>query len=119
MLDFPLIPPDSLAMTPPDFPGLSLRLPCLSFSSPSSSPSSSSSSSSSSSFSAIVWPRKSGNRLIVSTSGAVYLALRGVVFQPFEEVKKEELMVPIASNVSHTRQRYEDLCEAAINEQIK
>ncbi|KAL6998448.1 Dysferlin [Sarracenia purpurea var. burkii] len=93
--------------------GLSLGLPCLSFSSPSSS------SSSSSSFLAIVWPRKRGNRLIVSASGAGNLALTGVVFQPFEEVKKEELMVPIASNVSLARQRYEDLCEAAINEQIK
>lgn len=45
--------------------------------------------------------------------------LTGIVFQPFEEVKKEELMVPIASDVSLARQRFAEECEAAINEQIK
>ncbi|XP_058214658.1 ferritin, chloroplastic [Rhododendron vialii] len=44
--------------------------------------------------------------------------LTGVVFQPFEEVKKEELMVPISPQISLARQRFAEDCEAAINEQI-
>jgi ferritin heavy chain len=44
--------------------------------------------------------------------------LTGVVFQPFEEVKKEELMVPISPQLSLARQRFAEDCEAAINEQI-
>lgn len=47
------------------------------------------------------------------------VSLTGVIFQPFEEVKKEVLAVPIAPNVSLARQRFEDESEAAINEQIK
>ncbi|TXG68612.1 hypothetical protein EZV62_003547 [Acer yangbiense] len=46
-------------------------------------------------------------------------ALTGVVFQPFEELKKEYLAVPITAHVSMARQTYSDECEAAINEQIK
>ncbi|KAL8206061.1 hypothetical protein R6Q57_009612 [Mikania cordata] len=42
----------------------------------------------------------------------------GVLFQPFEEVKKEEFIVPISPQKSLARQRYFDDCEAAINEQI-
>ncbi|TXG58882.1 hypothetical protein EZV62_016711 [Acer yangbiense] len=45
-------------------------------------------------------------------------ALTGVVFQPFEELKKEYLAVPITPHVSIARQTYSDECEAAINEQI-
>ncbi|OMO93205.1 Ferritin [Corchorus olitorius] len=45
-------------------------------------------------------------------------ALSGVVFQPFEEVKKAELEIPITPQVLLARQKYEDKCEAAINEQI-
>jgi ferritin heavy chain len=41
------------------------------------------------------------------------------VFQPFEEVKREEFLVPISRQVSLARQFYVDECEAAINEQIK
>jgi ferritin heavy chain len=41
------------------------------------------------------------------------------VFQPFEEVKREDFLVPISSQVSLARQFYVDECEAAINEQIK
>lgn len=43
----------------------------------------------------------------------------GVLFQPFEEVKKEEFLVPISPQTSLARQNYFDDCEAAINEQIK
>ncbi|KAF5759528.1 putative ferroxidase [Helianthus annuus] len=42
----------------------------------------------------------------------------GVLFQPFEEVKKEEFIVPISPQKSLARQRYFDEPEAAINEQI-
>lgn len=45
--------------------------------------------------------------------------LTGVVFQPFEELKKDVLAVPIAPQVSTARQKYTDECEAAVNEQIK
>lgn len=46
------------------------------------------------------------------------LPLTGVLFQPFEEVKKNELMVPTAPEVSLARQGFSEECEAAINEQI-
>ncbi|XWS67287.1 hypothetical protein CRYUN_Cryun05aG0274700 [Craigia yunnanensis] len=45
-------------------------------------------------------------------------SLTGLVFQPFEEVKKEELDIPVAPQVSLARQKYSYDCEAAINEQI-
>ncbi|KAG5022769.1 hypothetical protein JHK82_018676 [Glycine max] len=44
--------------------------------------------------------------------------LSGVIFEPFEEVKKGELAVPTAPQVSLARQNYADECESAINEQI-
>ncbi|XP_022880923.1 ferritin-3, chloroplastic-like [Olea europaea var. sylvestris] len=46
------------------------------------------------------------------------MPLTGVVFQPFEEVQRDDFMVPIVPNVSLTRQRFSEECEAAINEQI-
>ena len=46
-------------------------------------------------------------------------ALTGVVFQLFEELKKEELDIPVALQVSLARQKYTNDYEAAINEQIK
>ncbi|CAI9097292.1 OLC1v1033682C3 [Oldenlandia corymbosa var. corymbosa] len=46
------------------------------------------------------------------------VSLTGVLFQPFEEVKRDDFLVPIAPSVSLARQRYSDECEAAINEQI-
>ncbi|THF98191.1 ferritin-4, chloroplastic-like [Camellia sinensis] len=79
--------------------------------------SSSSSSSSSSAMSAVV-PKRQGGKLVVSAAMSGDLALTGVVFQPFEEVKKEDLMVPIAPQISLARQRFAEDCEAAINEQI-
>ncbi|XP_068641935.1 ferritin-3, chloroplastic-like [Aristolochia californica] len=44
--------------------------------------------------------------------------LTGVVFEPFEEVKKELNLVPSVPQVSLARQKYSDDSEAAINEQI-
>ncbi|KAI4356053.1 hypothetical protein L6164_000105 [Bauhinia variegata] len=44
--------------------------------------------------------------------------LTGVIFEPFEEVKKDALAVPMSPQVSMARQNYADECEAAINEQI-
>jgi len=44
--------------------------------------------------------------------------ITGVIFEPFEEVKKDVLAVPIAHNVSLARQNYQDQAESAINEQI-
>ncbi|XP_074574633.1 ferritin-3, chloroplastic-like [Curcuma longa] len=46
-------------------------------------------------------------------------AITGVVFQPFEELKRiEASLVPIALDQSLARQKYTDDCEAAINVQI-
>ncbi|OMP10836.1 Ferritin [Corchorus olitorius] len=47
--------------------------------------------------------------------GTINLALSGVVFQPFEEVKKAELEIPITPQVLLARQKYEDKCEGTIN----
>ncbi|MBA0651157.1 hypothetical protein Goklo_018520, partial [Gossypium klotzschianum] len=64
-------------------------------------------------------PRKHGRALGVYASIETNNhALTGVVFQPFEEVKKEELDIPVAPHLSLARQKYADACEAAINEQI-
>ncbi|KAA8517456.1 hypothetical protein F0562_017749 [Nyssa sinensis] len=64
-------------------------------------------------------PRRRGDGFVVSASMETgNLPLTGVVFQPFEEVKKEALMVPISPQLSLARQRFLEECEAAINEQI-
>lgn len=42
-----------------------------------------------------------------------------VLFEPFEEVKKEILLVPSAPHESLARQMYTYHCEKAINDQIK
>ncbi|KAL3524010.1 hypothetical protein ACH5RR_016844 [Cinchona calisaya] len=64
----------------------------------------------------------SGSRLVVSASaaskGSNNRPLTGVIFEPFEEVKKELMLVPTGSHDSLARQKYVDECEAAINEQI-
>ncbi|GLT92764.1 hypothetical protein SLE2022_105860 [Rubroshorea leprosula] len=63
--------------------------------------------------------RKPRSGLRVSASSETEnLQLTGVVFQPFEEIKKVDLDIPIAPHLSLARQRYSDECEAAINEQI-
>ncbi|XP_065854484.1 ferritin, chloroplastic [Euphorbia lathyris] len=63
-------------------------------------------------------PRRRRSSLVVSATEERTLQLTGVVFQPFEEVKKDAYVVPIAPQVSLARQVYVDECEAAINEQI-
>ena len=65
-----------------------------------------------------LFSRKKRNTSLV-VSSATGEALTGLVFQPFEEVKREEFLVPISRQFSLARQFYEDECEAAINEQIK
>ena len=63
---------------------------------------------------------KNGGGFSVSASkGANNRSLTGVIFEPFEEVKKELDLVPTGSQVSLARQKYTNESEAAINEQIK
>ncbi len=62
---------------------------------------------------------KTGSRLVVQASkGANSKPLTGVIFEPFEEVKKELDLVPSVPQVSLARQKYAEGSEAAINEQI-
>ncbi|XP_057983703.1 ferritin-3, chloroplastic-like [Malania oleifera] len=83
-------------------------------------------SSSSSSFSASCfgpewWKRgREHNRLVVvsAVKEGNGIPLTGLVFEPFEEVKRDSFMIPIAPHISLARQNYADVCEAAINEQI-
>ncbi|PSS34714.1 Ferritin-3 like [Actinidia chinensis var. chinensis] len=62
--------------------------------------------------------KKRGVGFMVSAGANSNFPLTGVVFEPFEELKKGELTIPIAPQISLARQRYEDECEAGINEQI-
>ncbi|KAL3834811.1 hypothetical protein ACJIZ3_009547 [Penstemon smallii] len=63
--------------------------------------------------------KKSGNGCVVCASKHTNSKpLTGVVFQPFEEVKKELTLVPTVPQDSLARQKFTDECEAAINEQI-
>lgn len=66
-------------------------------------------------------PAKKDTNFVVCASkgGANSKPLIGVVFEPFEEVKKELDLVPTVPQLSLARQKYSDECEAAINEQIK
>ncbi|KAG2391175.1 hypothetical protein LR48_Vigan07g057400 [Vigna angularis] len=61
------------------------------------------------------------SRLVVrAAKGSTnHRALTGVIFEPFEEVKKELDLVPTVPQASLARQKYVDESEAAINEQIK
>eukprot|EP00268_Persea_americana_P036565 TRINITY_DN3608_c0_g1_i1.p1 TRINITY_DN3608_c0_g1~~TRINITY_DN3608_c0_g1_i1.p1 ORF type:complete len:307 (+),score=87.60 TRINITY_DN3608_c0_g1_i1:128-922(+) len=84
-----------------------------------SSPSSSSSSSNSLSHVFPISKRKGGDGMVVMASKeANNKPLTGVIFEPFEEVKKELQMVPVVPQDSLARQRYSVDCEAAVNEQI-
>lgn len=75
--------------------------------------------SSSASFSGLVLARKRDNGFAAAVSSeAVAQPLNGVVFEPFEEVKKDELMVPLTLDASLARQKYSKECESAVNEQI-
>ncbi|KAH7514686.1 hypothetical protein FEM48_Zijuj11G0116200 [Ziziphus jujuba var. spinosa] len=46
------------------------------------------------------------------------LSLESVIFRPFEELKKDDLVVPVNPHLSLARQFYSEECEAAVNEQI-
>ncbi|KAL4304497.1 hypothetical protein GQ457_10G012350 [Hibiscus cannabinus] len=59
-------------------------------------------------FVGVVWASKEDNHRPISN----------VLFDPFEEVKKELLLVPSVPQDSLSRHRYTDRCEAAINDQI-
>ncbi|KAK3422658.1 hypothetical protein EUGRSUZ_G03088 [Eucalyptus grandis] len=62
---------------------------------------------------------KNGQLLVVCASkGGSNRQLSGVVFEPFEEVKKELDLVPASPHLSLARQKYCDPCESAVNEQI-
>ncbi|KAH0637924.1 hypothetical protein KY289_037839 [Solanum tuberosum] len=67
-----------------------------------------------SSVSNVVFPKKQYFKLCATSD----VSLTGVVFEPFDEVHKDEFMVPITPHTSLARQRYADECEGAINEQI-
>lgn len=41
-------------------------------------------------------------------------SMSGVIFEPFEEVKRAYLAIPITALVSVARQRYAQACEAAV-----
>ncbi|KDP44711.1 hypothetical protein JCGZ_01211 [Jatropha curcas] len=56
--------------------------------------------------------------VVCASKGTNSKPLTGVIFEPFEEVKKELNLVPTVPQVSIARQKYSDESEAAINEQI-
>ncbi|CAK9164311.1 unnamed protein product [Ilex paraguariensis] len=60
-----------------------------------------------------------GGFMIKASREANNRAISDIVFEPFEEVKKELLHVPNVPQASLARQKYTDHCEFAINEQIK
>ncbi|XP_059456647.1 ferritin-2, chloroplastic-like [Corylus avellana] len=62
--------------------------------------------------------KDSGSAICSASKGANNKPLTGVVFEPFEEVKKELDLVPTVPQVSLARQKYSDDVEAAVNEQI-
>lgn len=64
------------------------------------------------------WAKKRVGLVLSALNQNETMQLTGIVFQPFDEVKRDDFMVPIAPNTSLARQRYADDCEAAINEQI-
>lgn len=64
--------------------------------------------------------RKGDKKFTVFASNEIVNAPKsGVVFEPFEELKNNAFVVPVAPHVSLARQRYSDECETAINDQIK
>lgn len=62
--------------------------------------------------------RNAGGFLVCASKNANNRPLTGVVFEPFEEVKKELDLVPTVPQVSLARQKYSADSEAAVNEQI-
>lgn len=64
--------------------------------------------------------RKSDKKFTVFASNEIVNAPKsGVVFEPFQELKNDAFVVPVAPHVSIARHRYSDKCETAINDQIK
>lgn len=63
--------------------------------------------------------RRAGRIVMNASTEAKNPAIMDAVFEPFEEVKKEVLLVPTVPHASLARHAYSDLCEAAINDQIK
>jgi hypothetical protein len=63
--------------------------------------------------------KASGSVICLASKGPNDLLPSGVVFQPFEDAKKELDLIPIAPHLSLARKIYSDECEAAVNEQIK
>lgn len=63
--------------------------------------------------------RRGGQLVALASNEASNRPVLDVVFEPFEEVKKELLLVPTVPQASLARQKYSDKCEAAINDQIK
>ncbi|KAJ7964242.1 Ferritin [Quillaja saponaria] len=59
-----------------------------------------------------------GGFVISASKDSSNRAVFDIVFEPFEEVKKELLLVPTLPQASLARQKYTELSEAAINEQI-
>ncbi|KAK2414759.1 ferritin-3, chloroplastic [Trifolium repens] len=62
--------------------------------------------------------KKWGSGKFMVSAAATTVPLTGVIFEPFEEVKKDYLAVPIVPQVSLARQNFSDECESVINEQI-
>ncbi|KAL9230221.1 hypothetical protein vseg_005602 [Gypsophila vaccaria] len=63
-------------------------------------------------------PARRTAAVAAAAAGENSRSLTGVIFEPFEEVKKELSMVPNVPQVSLARQKFKDESEAAINEQI-
>lgn len=64
-------------------------------------------------------PKNDNGLVVFSSKNANNSPLTGVIFAPFEEVKKELDLVPTVPQLSLARHKFTDDCEAAINEQIK
>ncbi|CAJ1970670.1 unnamed protein product [Sphenostylis stenocarpa] len=63
--------------------------------------------------------RNGGCGVVAKTSKeALNQPLLNIVFEPFEEVKKELLVIPTTLHASLARQKYTDQSEAALNAQI-
>ncbi|RWW53166.1 hypothetical protein BHE74_00040366 [Ensete ventricosum] len=73
----------------------------------------------SSSFAPFRSPRRMNRRVSTAVAAGSNHAITGVVFQPFEEIKSDVSLVPVAPDLSIARHKYADECEAAINVQIK
>ncbi|KAI9102157.1 hypothetical protein K1719_023667 [Acacia pycnantha] len=64
-------------------------------------------------------PGKNGGALVLCASkSGNNRPLTGVLFEPFQEIKKDTSFVPDVPQVSLARRNFSDECEAAINEQI-